>query len=377
MRILKTIKGILLAVFAVLLLSSCSANKNKSKESLKKALKGNYLIGTALNTPQILGDDSVAIHVVKKHFNSIVAENCMKSEIIQPEEGKFDFRLSDKFVDFGEENGMFIIGHTLIWHSQAPSWFFVDSLGNDVSREVMIERMKTHISTLVGRYKGRVNAWDVVNETIMEDGSFRDSKLVQIIGEDFVNLAFQFAHEADPEAELYYNDYTMSISEKREATIRMVKKLQKEGIRIDGIGMQAHSSLSTPDMDEFEKSIEEFAKLGVKVMITELDISVLLFPDLNVGADVAKSYELKPELNPYPKSLPDSIDIQLGNRYAEFFSLFNKHHDKISRVTVWGVNDAQTWRNYWPVAGRTDYPLLFDRDGKAKQAVQKIINLSK
>lgn len=376
MNFLKYTKGILLAGIISVLISSC-AEKTSETIGLKDALKDSYLIGTALNTPQILQEDSLAIKIVQKHFNSIVAENCMKSEVIQPKEGKFDFTLSDKFVELGEKNNMFIIGHTLIWHSQAPTWFFVDKDGKDVSRDVMIERMRTHISTVVGRYKGRVKGWDVVNETIMEDGTFRDSKLVQIIGKDFVKLAFQFAHEADPEAELYYNDYSMAIPAKRNGVIKMVKELIEAGVRIDGIGMQAHSSITKPEMSEFEKSIEEFASLGVKVMITELDISVLPFPDLNVGADVAKSYEFKSELNPYPTSLPDSINNKLIDRYVEFFSLFNKHQDKISRVTLWGVHDGQTWRNYWPVAGRTDYPLLFDRNNKAKGAVQAIINLRK
>lgn len=377
MKLRNYTKGLLLICATATIMSACSGNKCSSEKGMKDAIKEAYFIGAALNTPQILEEDSLAIAVVKKHFNSVVAENCMKSEVIQPEEGKFDFTLADKFVELGEKNNMFIIGHTLIWHSQAPAWFFTDAEGNDVSREVMIERMRTHISTVVGRYKGRVKGWDVVNETIMEDGTFRDSKLVQIIGEDFVKLAFQFAHEADPEAELYYNDYSMSIPEKRDGVIRMVKNIQKEGVQINGIGMQAHSSITVPDMNEFEKSIEDFASLGVKVMVTELDISVLPFPDLNVGADVAKSYEFKPELNPYVESLPDSLEVQLQDRYVEFFTLFNKHQDKISRVTLWGVHDGQTWRNYWPIAGRTDYPLLFDRNSKEKSAVQAIINLNK
>lgn len=374
MKLIKYTKGLLLAGIATVLLSSCS-KKSSQTIGLKNSIKENYLIGTALNTPQILQEDSLAIKIVQKHFNSIVAENCMKSEVIQPKEGKFDFSLSDKFVEFGEKNNMFIIGHTLIWHSQAPEWFFVDENGNDVSRDVLIERMRKHIYAVVGRYKGRVHAWDVVNETIMEDGTFRDSKLVQIIGKDFVKLAFQFAHEADSDAELYYNDYSMAIPAKRNGVTKMVKELIEAGVRIDGIGMQAHSSITKPDMKEFEKSIVEFSKLGVNVMITELDISVLPFPDLNVGADVAKSYEFKKELNPYPNSLPDSINNQLRDRYVEFFKLFNKHSDKLTRVTLWGVHDKQTWRNYWPIAGRTDYPLLFDRNRKAKSAVQAIINL--
>jgi len=200
----------------VVLLSNCQTNRNESEMTLKEALKGKFLIGVALNADQITGRDTAGIRVVQQHFNSIVAENCMKSESLQPQEGKFDFSLADQFVDFGQENDMFIVGHTLIWHSQTPAWFFVDENGNDVSREVLIERMKNHITTVVGRYKGRIHGWDVVNEAIEDDGSFRKSKFYQIIGEDFIRLAFEFAHEADPDAELYYNDFSMAKNEKRE-----------------------------------------------------------------------------------------------------------------------------------------------------------------
>ena len=358
-----------------LMLSGCNTRQvSKPVDSLKDALSGKFYIGTALNEDQILEKDTAAVRIVKKHFNAVVAENCMKSEVIQPVEGKFDFSLADKFVEFGEKYKMFITGHTLIWHSQAPKWFFVDAKGKDVSREVLIERMRKHISTLVGRYKGRVKGRDAVNEAILDDGSWRKNKFYDIIGKDYVALAFRFAHDADPDAELYYNDYSMAHEGRRNGVVKMVKELQEMGIKVDGIGMQGHCNLVFPPLDEFEKSIVAFSGLGVKVMITEMDITVLPNPKNDAGADIALSYESKKEFDPYSEGLPDSVATALYERYLGFFKLFNKHQDKISRVTVWGVQDGQSWRNYWPIAGRTDYPLLFDRNYQPKKIVETIIH---
>ena len=345
----------------------------KPEPTLKDAFANKFYIGTAMNAEQIMGTDSATVEVIKKNFSAIVAENCMKSGPIQPEEGKFDFELADKFVEFGEKNNMYITGHCLVWHSQAPRWFFTDSLGNDVTPEVLTERMKTHIFTVMGRYKGKIKGWDVVNEAVEDDGSYRNSKFFQILGEDFIKLAFQFAHEADPEAELYYNDYSMAIPTKRDGVVAMVKKLQEQGVKIDGIGMQGHVSIDGPSIEEFEKSIEAYAALGVKVMITELDMTVLKMPDPSVGAEVSASFEYKQELNPYVDGLPDSINTIYEQRYLDFFKLFLKHQDKISRVTLWGVNDSNSWKNDWPIFGRTDYCLLFDRQNQAKPVVAKII----
>lgn len=350
---------------------------DKLQFSLKEALKNKFLMGVAINTDQVLGEDTAALQIIRQQFNSVVAENCMKSEVIQPREGQFNFTQSDQFVNFGEKNHMFIIGHTLIWHSQLPTWFFVDKGGKDVSREVLIERMKSHITTLVGRYKGRVKGWDVVNEAINDDGSFRQSKFYKIIGEDYISLAFKFAHDADPSAQLYYNDYSMAHSGKRTGVVNMVKKLQKAGIKVAGIGMQGHLTMDFPSIAEEEKSIVAFSKLGVKVMITEMDLSIIPSPSKNIGADVSASYEYKAAMNPYPDSLPDSVAKKWNNRMADFFKLFLKHSDKISRVTMWGVFDGQTWRNNWPIVGRKDYPLLFDRSYKPKPIVETIINEAK
>lgn len=370
--IMRYLQIVVIFLTSVLVLS-CGSLKNVPPTTLKGALDGKFYIGTALNTPQISGNDTASIRTIKTHFNSITAENIMKSEVIHPKENEFNFNLSDKFVEFGERNNMKIIGHTLIWHSQLSRWFCVDENGNDVSADVLKERMRNHIHTIAGRYKGRIKGWDVVNECINDDGSWRESKFYQILGEDFVRYAFEFAREADPDAELYYNDYSMANPGRRQGVIRMVKRLQEQGVKIDGIGMQGHLNMDYPSIEEFEKSILAFAGLGVKVMITELDLSVLPSPRRDVGADVAKSFEYQKEINPYVDGLPDDIQEKQFRRYADFFTLFLKHHDKIDRVTLWGVNDALSWKNNWPVKGRTDYPLLFDRNNNPKPLVGTII----
>ena len=362
------------AMFLTLLISCNSSDKNEDI-TLKQAFKDIFYIGTALSEEQILGEDEAAIEVVKSNFNSITAENIMKSEVMQPIEGEFDFTLSDKFVEFGEQNDMQIIGHTLIWHSQAPDWFFVDENGDDVSPEVLTQRMRSHILTIAGRYKGRIHGWDVVNEAIEDDGSWRKSKFYEILGEDFIRIAFELAHEADPDAELYYNDYSMANEGRRNRVVSMVKTLQEQGVKIDGIGMQGHLNLNSPSIQEFEKSIQEFVDLGVKIMITELDLSVLPSVRSNDGANVKSTFEYNEKINPYKDGLSKEVEEKQYQRYTDFFKLFVKYQDNIDRVTLWGVNDAQSWKNDWPVEGRTDYTLLFDRNNKPKEVVKDIINI--
>jgi len=361
-------------VVAMAAISFSCAAKNDKATTLRAAFKDKFYIGTALNRAQYIGIDKKSDEVVKTQFSAIVAENCMKSENIQPREGEFFFDDADKFVAYGKKNKMFITGHTLIWHSQAPSWFFVDKEGRDVSREVLIERMKNHIHTVVARYKGQIKGWDVVNEAILDNGEWRKSKFYNIIGEDFIKLAFQFAYEADPKAELYYNDYSMAIPAKREGVIKMVKSLQAQGVKIHGIGMQGHLGMDYPELSEFEKSIESYAGLGLKVMITELDLSALPTPKGNRGANIADVAAYQEQINPYKNGLPAEAETAWENRYLDFFRLFLKHKDKISRVTLWGVSDGGSWKNNFPVRGRTDYPLLFDRDYNAKPLVKKIID---
>ena len=358
---------------ALILVISLSAFSASAQKGLKDVFEGKFHLGAAMNTWQINGKDTASARIIKQHFNSVTAENCMKSALIQPQEGKFNFELADQFVEFGLQNNMFIVGHCLVWHSQAPKWFFVDSEGKDVSREVLISRMKNHIQTVVSRYKGKVKGWDVVNEAIEDNGSWRQTKFYKIIGPEYVKLAFQFAREADPDAELYYNDYSMALPGRREGVVKMVKELQKDGVRVDGIGMQGHCSMDFPKIEEFEKSILAFAGLGAQVHITEMDISALPSPKDKQGADVDSRVDYKKELNPYTDGLPFEIETAHAKRYQEFFDLFVKHQDKIARVTLWGVNDRQSWKNNFPVPGRTDYALLFDRSNQPKSFVQNLL----
>ena len=360
----------LTALFLFIGLSAFSANAQKG---LKDVFQGKFYLGTAMNNGQINGRDTASVRIIKQHFNSITAENIMKSALIQPTEGKFNFELADQFVEFGLQNQMFIVGHCLVWHSQAPKWFFVDSEGKDVSRDVLISRMKNHIETVVGRYKGKVKGYDVVNEAILDNGEWRESKFYKIIGPEFVKLAFQFAREADPDAELYYNDYSMALPGRREGVVKMVKDLQKDGIRVDGIGMQGHLSMDFPKTEEFEKSILAFAGLGAQVHITEMDISALPSPKNQQGADVDSRVEYKAELNPYTNGLTEEAEKAHAKRYQELFDLFLKHQDKIDRVTLWGVSDRQSWKNNFPVPGRTDYPLLFDRNNQPKSFAKSLL----
>ncbi len=355
------------------LVLSCTNTTLQKPATLKDAFASKFYIGTAMNTWQITGKDTAGVQVIKDQFEAVVAENCMKSGPIHPAENEYNFELPDQFVDFGVANNKFITGHCLIWHSQAPQWFFTDSLGNDVSREVMIERMKNHIYTVVGRYKGRVKGWDVVNEAIMEDGSLRNTKFLQIVGEDYIKLAFQFAHEADPDAELYYNDYNEWYPGKRDAVVKMVNDMKAEGIRIDGIGMQGHIGMDSPSLEEYEAAIIAYASTGAKVMVTELDMSILPNAFGNTGADIATNFEYQQSLNPYTEGVPVEKMEEWDNRMLGFFQLFLKHSDAVSRVTLWGVSDATSWKNNFPVRGRTDYPLFFDRNYQPKSIVAKLI----
>lgn len=376
MRIRNTLHTLFTLGALIGCLSQTSLAQEIAPTTLKAAFKDKFYMGTALNLDQIWERNTTAVQVVKEHFNSIVAENCMKSMYLQPREGEFHFKDADKFVEFGETNNMQLIGHTLIWHSQAPNWFFIDNQGNEISREILIERMRKHITTVVSRYKGRIKGWDVVNEAILDNGEWRESKFYTIIGKDFVKLAFEFAHAADPEAELYYNDYSTALPEKRNGIVAMVKNLQEQGVKVSGIGMQEHHQLDYPTVQEVEKTIRAFSDLGVNVMVTEMDITVLPSPNRHNGAEVSDNFAYANEMNPYPDNLPADKVQELEDRYFDFFKLYLKYQDKISRVTVWGVADGDSWRNNWPMRGRTDYPLLFDRAYKPKAVVQQIIEIA-
>lgn len=363
----------MITVLPVFMCLSCQ----KPEPALKDAFREYFYIGAAVNARQILGQDSLAHSFILKQFNSITDENCLKWERIHPFPDQYRFTLADSMVSFGYRNGLFVAGHTLIWHQQTPDWVFEDSMGNPLSRDSLLQRMQDHIFTVVGRYKGKVNGWDVVNEAIDDNGQLRKSRWLDIIGADYIEKAFQFAREADPDAELYLNDYNIESNGKREGAIQLIEHLQDEGVRIDGIGIQGHWHLDTPDINVIDSAIQIFAGLGLKVMITELDINVLPRPENISGADISQDFELQKQLNPYPDNLPDSVQQKLADRYAEIFKVFVKNADKISRVTFWGTHDAVSWKNNWPVRGRTNYPLLFDRNYQPKPAFYAVIATAK
>lgn len=345
--------------------------------ALKDVFNDHFLIGTAMNVPQVMGKEAGTKEFVAGQFNSLTAENCMKWERIHPMPAVYNFTPADSTVAFAMQNGMFMIGHTLVWHQQTPDWVFSDSLGNPLTRDSLLARMKDHIYTVVGRYKGQVKGWDVLNEALADDGSMRKTKWMEIIGEDYIQKAFEFANEADPDAELYYNDYNIETPAKRDSAVTLIRSLLAKGVKIDGVGIQGHYHMDFPEMNDIDVAITQFGELGVKVMFTEVDINVLPRPDNLSGADISKNFDLQQQMNPYPESLTDSAQQALAQRYADIFRIFVKHSDRVSRVTFWGVHDGQSWLNNWPVRGRTNYPLLFDRNLRPKPAFYSVIATAK
>ena len=364
------------AIIISLIIASTCNSFAQEQFTLKYAFKNYFLIGTALNEAQFTGKDTIGIGIIKPQFNSITPENVLKWEEVHPKPDSFNFGPSDLFVDFGEKNNMFIVGHTLVWQHQTPKWVFEDKDRKPVDRETLLNRMRNHIQTVVGRYKGRINGWDVVNEALNEDGSLRQSPWMKIIGEDYIERAFEYAHEADPDAELYYNDYSLENKPKRDGAVKLMNKLKEEGVFIAGIGDQMHAKMDWPDISQIDSMLTDFNNIGTKVMITELDIDVLPYKNLNRSADITLNYAMNVKLNPYKDGLPDSVSIALANRYADIFKVYVKYNGLIERVTFWGVRDSDSWLNHWPIRGRTDYPLLFDREGEPKLAFYKIIKVS-
>lgn len=335
------------------------ANKEENLASLSEVAENYFTVGAAISQYQLQNSASASLELVQQQYNSITPENLLKWENVHPQPDSFNFEPADQYINFGKENEIFIVGHTLVWHSQTPDWVYEDEQGQKLSRSALLDRMENHISTVAGRYQDDIDGWDVVNEVFNEDGSFRESKWYKIIGDDFIRQAFKYADEAAPNSELYYNDYNLWKPEKRDATVKLVKDLQANDIRIDGVGMQSHVGLEHPSLNQIEESILAFSDLGVDVMISEIDINV-------------SSYVVENELE-IGDELPDSLQQKLATRYADLAGLFKKHCDKISRLTFWGVNDGQSWLNYWEDHEIDNHPLLFDRQNKPKPAFYSVI----
>ena len=375
MKILYNTYLISLIVISCFVRCSTSIHVNKKAEafSLSDAFENQFLVGAAISEDQILGKDKKSISIVKNEYNTITPENSLKWMFIEPQPNKFNFDVSDKYVDFGMKNNMHIVGHALVWHSQLS-----DYMKGIKDSKTMSFHIQNHINTLVKRYKGKIHTWDVVNEALNEDGTLRESVFFNIMGSEYIENSFSWANDADPDVNLVYNDYNLCEEPKRKGAIKLIKDLQKKNIKIDGVGIQAHWQLNSPTIEEIEKTIISFSELGIDVMFTELDISVLPSPwELQV-AEVNQNFEKfedDKKMNPYPIKLPDAVKKKLANRYKDIFKLFLKHQDKISRVTFWGVTDKNSWLNDWPIKGRTNYPLLFDRNYQSKIAYKSIIDL--
>lgn len=340
---------------------------------LRDAFKGEFLIGAAVNDDAVSGGDPGAAAIVRGQFNTVTAENAMKWVWIHPEPDRYDFGPADRFVEFGEKNSMFIVGHTLVWHDQIPSWTFKDGAGRLLNRDAMLARMHDHIATVVGRYKGQVKGWDVVNEALTDEGELRRSPWVETIGEDFIAKAFEFAHQTDPAAELYYNDFSLDKPAKRDACVRLVRDLKARGLRLDAVGIQGHWGMDYPTTENLDAFINAIAALGIKVLVTEMDLDILPAAWEYEGADISMRVELQKGLNPYVDGLPESAERKFTDRYAELFSILLRHTGSIGRVTFWGVYDKTSWLNDWPVRGRTSYPLFFGRDYLPKPVLHAVI----
>ncbi len=349
-----------------------------AQNSLWEAYRDYWYTGVSVNQWQTEpGNTDWA--VITRDFNWAVAENCMKCEVIHPKEGVYDFTLADQFVDKAKAAGMKVLGHCLIWHSQCAPWFHFDSEGKPVAPEVLRKRMREHIHTIVGHFKGRVDAWDVVNEAFEDDGSPRKSLFYQILGTDYIPLAFQYAHEADPNAQLYYNDFSMNKPEKVEGVARFFRPLLAQGLPVTAIGMQGHmileDNVDNSVIHQYEHSIQTIAALGVPTFFSELDLSVLPNPYGFSGANVSDKFAYRPEMDPYKDGLTKEQEAKMEQFWVDFFRMLIQHKDDIIRVNFWCLNDANSWRNDFPIRGRTDYATLFDRQSQRKPVIDRLIQL--
>ena len=337
--------------------------QSTDEKGLKDYYKNFFPVGVAVS-PQSIKNKDQADFIISQ-FNSITPENAMKMGPIHPAEDRYNWRDADSIIAFAQAHGIKVRGHNLCWHEQTPYWLFKDAQGKQVTKEVLLQRLKDHITTVVNRYKGKIYAWDVVNEAIDDDRTkfLRNSLWYQICGEDFIAKAFEYAHEADPNAVLFYNDYNTERPEKRERVYQLLKKLVDAKVPINGVGLQAHWSIYEPSNKDLETTIKKFSSLGLKIQFTELDISIYPW-----------------EKNPRAKT-PNDIDIftpelekKQADMYADIFKMFRKYKKVITGVTFWNLSDKSTWLDGYPVRGRKNYPLLFDKDMKPKKAFAGVVN---
>ncbi|PIB34716.1 1,4-beta-xylanase [Reichenbachiella sp. 5M10] len=352
------------AVSALLL--ACSPSQDTGTEEgkdlgLSTYYKDYFPIGVAVSPSALQG---VQAQLIKDNFVSMTPENVMKSGPIHPQEEVYNWAPADKVAAFAKENQMKLRGHALLWHNQAPDWLFVDSLGNDVSKEILYQRLERHITDVVTRYKDVIYAWDVVNEAISDESGqfYRDSKWYQICGEEFIAKAFEYARAADPNVQLFYNDYEVINPVKREKIYQMVKGLQDAGVPIDGVGIQGHWSVYEPSESTLRATIDRFTGMGLQVQITELDVSI--YPKEHAPRDKNEDDD---------DTFTDELKQKQIDQYDMIFRVFRENKEKLSSVTFWNVSDQYSWLDFFPVNGRKDYPLLFDEDNQPKEAYWKVV----
>jgi endo-1,4-beta-xylanase len=355
-------------VLAAVSVFNCSSRKSTAgaaEKGLKDYYTSYFPMGVAVGPRNLSGPTA---EFIKQQYNSLTPENAMKMEPIHPEENRYFWRDADTIVNFARRNGMRVRGHALCWHEQAPAWMFKDATGQRVSKEVLLARLKEHITTVVKRYKGKIYAWDVVNEAVDDDSTriLRNSLWYQICGEDFIIQAFKFAHEADPDARLFYNDYNTERPEKTERVYQLLKKLKAANVPVHGVGLQAHWSIYEPSERELRQTIEKFASLGLEVQITELDMSIYPWEKERRQRRPGESDQLTPEL--------EQKQIE---QYGKVFRIFRQYRRNITGVTFWNISDRGTWLDNYPVPGRKNYPLLFDGDLKPKKAFWEVVNFKK
>lgn len=358
-------------------LSSTAFAKAAKRTGLKEYYGEDFKIGAAVGGKILAGDKELE-EILVREFNSISPENCLKWASLRTADGGWFWQDADKYVDLGLHNSMYLVGHCLAWHSQIPDSVFKNASGY-ISAEELTKKMQEHIHMVVDRYSGKIDAWDAVNEAIAdsEGNPMRPSHYFNILGEQFIDIAFHAARDSDPDVHLIYNDYLIESGNKHRACVELLKRLQKRGVPIGGVGIQAHVNMEEPSVDELEKAIVKFASMGLRVHITELDVDVLPNIWKVPVAEVSTRFEYKPERDPYIQGLPKDIEDQIARRWESIFKVFIKHRDKIERVTTWGISDDGSWLNNFPVRGRTNYPLLFDRKHQPNAAYAKLIALKR
>jgi endo-1,4-beta-xylanase len=318
-------------------------------------------MGVAVSPQALRGPEA---ELIKKHFASMTPENSMKMGPIHPEENRYNWKDADEIVDFAVKNNLKLRGHALCWHEQTPAWFFKDQNGNTVSKDVLLARLKSHITEVVTRYKGKVYAWDVVNEAVADDSTkfLRESEFYKICGEEFIAKAFEYAHAADPNAILFYNDYNSERPNKRDRICKLVKSLKDNGVPIHGVGLQGHWSIYEPSEKELRDALNKYSALGVAIQITELDMSIYPWEKFQREKKPGESDAFTSELE----------QRQL-EQYKKVFSILREYRNVVTGVTFWNISDRYTWLDYYPVPGRKNYPLLFDRDLKPKKAFWEVV----